>query len=151
MTKTERLFEGRASIALPDAMVELDHEEKLDFFGKGEVPQHAYGLPDGATRPLIWSIQHSEVKAEPPEMAAARASYRGDLEDFFESAEWLSDTTVSSGDRDWELLEFRTSGVHRWVYLTSWQGRILSCEFNAFGPIDGANLVEGLFQTLILE
>lgn len=145
------LFEGRARVALPDHVVELDEDEKLDFFGKGEVPQHAYGIPDGDRKPMIWSVQHSEEKAEPSEMASARSNYRADLEDFFEQAEWLSDTTVTSGSRTWELLEFRTSALHRWVYLTSWHGRILSCEFNAFGPVDGAGIVRSLFDTLILD
>ena len=145
------LFEGRARVALPDHVVELGEDEKLDFFGRGEVPQHAYGIPVGDAKPMIWSVQHSEEKAEPQEMAAARANYRADLEDFFDQAEWLSDTTVENGSRTWELLEFRTSAQHRWVYLTSWHGRILSCEFNAFGSIDGASIVRGLFDTLVLD
>jgi hypothetical protein len=151
MTATVHLFDGKASVALPDHVVELGQHEKLDFFGNGEVPQHAYGIPNGKNKPMIWSIQHSELKAEPPEMAAARANYRNDLEDFFEGAEWLSDTTVSNGPRTWELLEFRTLALHRWVYLTSWQGRILSCEFNSFGQLDGAAVVQGLFETLVLD
>ena len=152
MTATIKLFDGRATVALPDHVVELDHHEKLDFFGKGEAPQYAYGIPDGKTKPMIWSVQQSGVKAEPDEMAAARANYRADLEDFFEDAEWLSDQTISSsGGRPWELLEFRTSALHRWVYLTSWNGRILSCEFNSFGHVDGANVVRGLFDSLVLD
>lgn len=151
LTATVSLFEGRASVALPDHVVELDEEEKIDFFGKGEVPQHAYGVPVGDHKPMIWSVQHSEMVAEPQDMASARANYRSDLEDFFDNAEWLSDTTVANGSRTWELLEFRTSALHRWVYLTSWQGRILSCEFNAFGAHDGAGVVRSLFDTLKLD
>jgi hypothetical protein len=145
------LYEDQASVSLPAGTTELSPEEKLDFFGKGEVPDYAYGVPQGDDRPLIWSIQHSELKAEPAEMAASRSSYRTDLEDFFEGAEWLSDTSVSRGSREWELLEFRTSGLHRWVYLTSWKGRILSCEFNSFAPGQNADLVKKLFESLTLE
>jgi hypothetical protein len=150
MPRTE-LFDGAASVDLPSHVVELSHHEKHDFFGKGEVPQHAYGIANGDGRPMIWSMQHSELKAEPQDMAAARSSYRADLEDFFDGAEWLADTTISNGTRDWELLEFRTSGLHRWVYLTSWQGRILSCEFNSFSQKDASEAVRGLFACLVLD
>ena len=146
---TIELFDGQASMTLPPDVVELEEHEKLDFFGRGEVPQHAYGLKTGATCPLIWSVQLSELPAEPQEMVKARKSYRADLEDFFDAAEWLTDATVASDNREWELLEFRTSALHRWVYLTSWQGRILSCEFNVFDKSKGS-VVQDLFKSLKL-
>jgi hypothetical protein len=146
---TIQLFNGQASMECPPNVVELEESEKMDLFGRGEVPQHAYGLKNGHAHPMIWSIQLSELPAEPQEMENARRSYRADLEDFFDAAEWLTDTTVAKDNRDWELLEFRTTAMHRWVYLTSWQGRILSCEFNAFDKLE-ESLVEGLFQSLKL-
>ncbi len=151
MTTMIPLFGGRASLHSPFQVEELDGGEKQDFFGRGEVPQHAYGLPGPDGKALIWSVQHSEMSAQPEEMAAARATYRSDLEDFFEGAEWLSDSSLDHGSRTWELLEFRTSALHRWVYLTSWEGRILSCEFNSFGLSDGASAVRRLFEALILH
>jgi hypothetical protein len=152
VTASLSLFDGRATVSLSAPMVELDQEEKLDFFGKGEVPQHAYGIPLDDNQPVIWSVQHSELQADPGEMAAARANYRSDLEDFFEGAEWISDATVANSQgRNWELLEFRTSVLHRWVYLTSWEGRILSCEFNVFGNVDGSGIVRSLFDSLMLD
>lgn len=152
VTATVSLFDGRAKVSLPDHVRELDESEKMDFFGQGEVPQHAYGIPGNDDKPVIWSVQHSEMPAEPQEMAAARANYRADLEDFFEGAEWISDATIPSRQgRSWELLEFRTSVLHRWVYMTSWQGRILSCEFNVFGNLDRSGTVNLLFDSLTLD
>lgn len=151
MATTIQLFDGAASLELPSHVVELAEAEKIDFFGKGEVPQYAYSIPAGSGKPMIWSIQHNELPAEPADMAPARANYRNDLEDFFEGAEWLSDQSVDHRSRTWELLEFRTSALHRWVYLTSWQGHILSCEFNAFNQEDGPDVVRGLFEGLVLD